>query len=93
MEESLPQRPAPSVERLMSAPVDVLLAEAGALVMYVEMSSVFVGEVLDLGDKIVLALPTGRVDAERHNIVRYLLGRVQGVDMPALPAPLETIAA
>lgn len=90
-----------SRDRILSAPVDVLLAESGAIVCWVTEEDLrgdnadfdfekFTGASMDLVKGTpVLVLPTGRSAGERDAATRLLLARALGVPTPELITPFR----
>lgn len=75
-----------SPERLMSAPLSVLLREAGAEVFESQISDPeFLGGAVQRADgRIVLSMPTGPRSVSRDLVARSLLASMLGVDLPPL---------
>ncbi|MER5507192.1 hypothetical protein ABT052_17905 [Streptomyces sp. NPDC002766] len=80
----------PTVDHLMDAPLDDLLAEFG--VEEVETRTIpdpeFTGYMtVGKSGQLLLATPPSRPQAEREIVVRALLGTAFGVELPDLPDP------
>lgn len=80
----------PSVDHLMDAPLDTLLAEFD--VEQVEMRTItdptFTGYMtVGKSGRLLLAVPPARPRIEREITVRAMLGAALGVDLPELPDP------
>ncbi|WP_282790884.1 hypothetical protein [Streptomyces sp. CC224B] len=83
---------APFADRLLSAPIDRLLAESNAELIDSSITDPgFFGAVIQhKTGEIILTLPTGRSELEHDTMARYLLAQVFDVDLPKLPAPFVT---
>jgi len=81
----------PTIDYLMSAPLDALLALPGIRLVTAPISDPeFTGYAAATRSRVVLALPAGRSALERDCMVRYLLGHVLRVPgLQPLPAPLR----
>lgn len=82
----------PSVDHLMDAPLDDLLAEFD--VEQVTVTSIpdpaFTGYMtVGKSGRLLLASPPARPQAEREITVRGMLGAALGVDLPDLPDPFR----
>lgn len=82
----------PSVDRLLDAPLDELLAGLGVDVYDSKIPDrTFFGAVgRRESGQLFLALPPGRSDFERDTTARYLLAKAFNVALPDLPPPFET---
>lgn len=84
-----PDRPAQelSVDYLLAAPLDDLLAEAGAEIFDSSITdATFFGAVVRRSSgELVLAMPTGRSELEHDTMARYLLAQALDIDLPKLP--------
>lgn len=84
--------PRPTVDHLMDAPLDDLLAEFD--VEQVEMQTIadptFTGYMtVGKSGRLLLASPPARPTAEREITVRAMLGAALGVTLPDLPDPFR----
>lgn len=82
----------PTAARLMDAPLDVLLAEAGVELMESSITDrEFFGAVVQRkSGEVYLTMPPGRSELEHDTIARYLLAQVFDVSLPELSAPFTT---
>jgi hypothetical protein len=82
----------PTVDHLMDAPLEQLLAEFDVDEFETETVTdpAFTGYMtVDKSGRLVLAVPPARPAAEREITVRAMLGAVFGVDLPDLPDPFK----
>lgn len=84
---SLPvRRPTPTVDHLMDAPLDDLLAEFGVDVSVLETDPGFTGGAYVRGDgSLLFVRPAGRPAAEWEMMARSMLGSALRVPLPPLP--------
>lgn len=89
---ALPQRPAPTVDRLLDAPLHDLLAENRVELFDSSITDrTFFGAVVQRkSGELLLAMPAGRSELEHDTVARYLLAQAFDVDLPRLPAPFAT---
>lgn len=82
----------PSVDRLMDAPLPVLINELGVTLIDTDIDNAgFFGAVVKATTgELLLTLPAGRSELEHDTMARYLLAQVLGVDVPPMPAPIIT---
>lgn len=82
----------PSVDHLLDAPLEDLLAETRTEIIDSSITDrEFFGAVVQRkSGELLLAMPTGRSELEHDTIARYLLAQVFDVDLPQLPAPCVT---
>lgn len=84
----------PTVDHLMDAPLDDLLAEFNVLVEPMDLGEAkFTGYMAVLkSGRLLMALPDGRPQAEREMVVRSMLGQAFHVQLPDLPDPYQLSA-
>ncbi|MGW5210031.1 hypothetical protein ACWEQO_02115 [Streptomyces sp. NPDC004051] len=84
--------PIPSVDRLMDAPLPVLMNELGVTLFDSDITDrEFFGAVVERKTgELILSLPAGRSELERDTVARYLLAQALGVKVAPMPAPLVT---
>lgn len=76
----------PSVDDLMDAPLDALLAEFNVAVSTLETDPGYTGGAYVRADgSLLFVRPAGRPDAEWEMMARSMLGRVLRVPLPPLP--------
>lgn len=85
----------PTVDRLLGAPLDDLLAETGVKVLASSITDrAFFGAVVQRNDgQMLLAMPGGRSELEHDTVARYLLAQAFDLDLPDLPPPFVTTSA
>src|SRR5690349_23606764 len=80
----------PSVDHLMDAPLEDLLAEFDIELSIIAIDEPdFTGIAVVKRDQVRYILPAGRPDAEREIVVRAMLGQTLGVQLPDLPEPYK----
>lgn len=80
----------PSVDHLMDAPLDDLLAEFNVEVSTLEADPGFTGGAYVRGDgSLLFVRPAGRPEVEWEMVARSMLGRALRVPMPELPSLYE----
>lgn len=81
-----------TADRLMDAPLDELLAEAGAEIVASRITDrTFFGAVVQrTSGELYLSMPTGRSELEHDMVARYLLAQVFDVGLPELSEPFVT---
>ncbi|MFG2130511.1 hypothetical protein ACGFNV_22215 [Streptomyces sp. NPDC048751] len=80
----------PSVDHIMDAPLDELLAEFDIELTIVAIDEPeFTGIAYIKRGQIKYVLPAGRPDAEREIVVRAMLGQTLHVELPDLPDPYK----
>lgn len=80
----------PTVDHLMDAPLDELLAEFGVDVSEIDAEPGFTGGAYVRGDSsLVFVKPTSRPAIEWELMARAMLGTALHVPMPALPEPYQ----
>lgn len=92
MQKSTSVMPArrPSVDHLMDAPLEELLAEYGVEVSELEVDPTFTGGTYVRGDgSLLFVKPAGRPALEWELMARAMLGAALRVSMPELPAPYQ----
>jgi hypothetical protein len=83
-------RTALSTNRLLDAPLDVLLAEYSVDVSVIEAEPGFTGGTYVRADgSLLFVRPAGRPTAEWELTARAMLGAALRVPLPDLPAPFE----
>ncbi|MFJ7963168.1 hypothetical protein [Streptomyces sp. NPDC096324] len=86
----VPARSAITTERLLTAPLPQLLADAGATLVESSITEHgFTGYAHQEGGRLLLAMRRGQPAFERDCVARALLGDVLGVPLPELPAPYQ----
>ncbi|MFF9309953.1 hypothetical protein ACF1BS_03490 [Streptomyces sp. NPDC014748] len=84
------RRPTPTVDHLMDAPLDSLLAEFSVDVSVLETDPGFTGGTYVRKDGSMLFVrPAGRPEAEWELTARAMLGRALRVQLPPLPEPYQ----
>lgn len=80
----------PTVDHLMDAPLDELLAEFGVEVSEIDAEPGFTGGAYVRGDESLLFVkPTARPAVEWELMARAMLGTALRVPLPELPAPYQ----
>ncbi|MEV7032714.1 hypothetical protein AB0N99_21175 [Streptomyces sp. NPDC093272] len=82
----------PTVDHLMDAPLDQLLAEYNIeqVETRVIVDQGFTGYMtVGKSGRLVLAMPPNRSQAEREIVTRSMLGTAFGVELPDLPEPFK----
>lgn len=84
--------PGLTVDWLMAAPLDVLLADLGVELFDSKITDrTFFGAVVQrTSGQLVLSMPVGRSELEHDTVARYLLAQVFDVHLPQLPEPFDT---
>ncbi|MFI0825691.1 hypothetical protein ACH4Q7_14685 [Streptomyces roseolus] len=81
-------RPVPTIEHVVAAPLDQLLAEQNARVAFLDlgMDIEFYGHLVCRGDgPITIAMPPGRDSLEREITIRMLLAQFHDLDTAGFP--------
>lgn len=83
----------PSVEHLMDAPLDELIAELGVIYRDAPITEpAFTGYAWVDDRGVVLAMPPGRSELEHDCMARYLIGQAFHVDgLPPLPDMFQVV--
>lgn len=80
----------PSVDHLLDAPLEGLLAEFAIELSIVAIDEPdFTGIAVVKEGRIRFILPAGRPNAERDMMARAMLGQTLHVELPDLPAPYQ----
>lgn len=84
---------APTVDRLLDAPLGDLLVELGVEIVDSSIADrTFFGAFVETRDgSRLLSMPPGRSPFERDTAARMLLAEGLGLDAPPVPAPLEVL--
>lgn len=85
-----PVTPSPTVDHLMDAPLEDLLAEFRVDVSVLETDPGFTGGAYVRKDgSLLFVKPAGRPDAEWEMMARSMLGSALRISMPPLPEPYQ----
>ena len=81
-----------TLPRLLTAPIEQLLADSGAIVHESRITDrEFYGAAVVHTGRPILLMPAARTELERDIITRYLLGQALGLDVAALPSPFDVV--